>query len=217
VAKSGCCEVCLRLDGWYTAEEEPEPPYEIKQHDKCRCIWSMFTIDGLWRETREELISKHGDLQRGLDEAIGNIAFCDDEIATLSVTMAEQKENKETAAQAAAEYERRAEEAMNNAQEIMDNNEELTEDQQNQVDEYLLSAEDFLIRAQENSDLADSIQQEIFITERLIGNQEDLRDAAEYQKKEFEDKLLEVEPCLSLGCIEDKAEEIAGSRLILEF
>jgi hypothetical protein len=217
VAKSGCCEVCLWLDGWYTAEEEPEPPYEILQHDFCRCHWVMFTIDGLWRETREELMNNHVALRQQYYDALVEIAGWDDKIAERELQLGSEREEKAVPMRNAEEYNNRSIEAQDRADEILNNNEELTPEQQEQVDEYLFQAEDFLQKAEDCLMLADEIQQDIFESERNISSSNDERDAEIYRRDEATTKLNEVEPCLSLGCIEDKATEIAGSRLIMEF
>lgn len=217
VAKSGCCAVCLELDGWFTAEEEPEPPYEILQHDKCRCHWTSFTIEGLWRETREELMNNHAELRQQYYDALVEIAAWDDKIAERELQLGSEREEKAVQMRNAEEYNNRSIEAQDRADEILNSDEELTPEQQEQVDEYLLLAEDFLQKAEDCLILADEIQQDIYESERNISSSNDERDAEIYRRDEATTKLNEVEPCLSLGCIEDKAAEIAGSRLIMEF
>ncbi len=217
VAKSGCCEICLQLDGWYTAEEEPEPPYEIKQHDKCRCHWQMYTIEGLWRDKREELMNRHEDLRQLYYNAVVEIAAWDDKIAERELQLGSEREEKAVQLRNAEEYNNRSIEAQDSADEILNNNEELTPEQQDLVDELLLQAADFIQKAEDCISTADEIQQDISESESSIRAANDERDAEIYKRDEAIEKLNEVEPCLTLGCIEDKAEEIAGSRLIMEF
>jgi len=217
VAKSGCCEICLQLDGWYTAEEEPEPPYEIKQHDKCRCHWQMYTIEGLWRDKREELMNRHEDLRQLYYNAVVEIAAWDDKIAERELQLGSEREEKAVQLRNAEEYNNRSIEAQDSADEILNNNEELTPEQQDLVDEVLLQAADFIQKAEDCISPAAEIQQEISESESSIRAANDERDAEIYKRDEAIEKLNEVEPCLTLGCIEDKAEEIAGSRLIMEF
>ncbi len=217
VAKSGCCEICLQLDGWYTAEEEPEPPYEIKQHDKCRCHWQMYTIEGLWRDKREELMNRHEDLRQLYYNAVVEIAAWDDKIAERELQLGSEREEKAVQLRNAEEYNNRSIEAQDSADEILNNNEELTPEQQDLVDELLLQAADFIQKAEDCISPAAEIQQEISESESSIRAANDERDAEIYKRDEAIEKLNEVEPCLTLGCIEDKAEEIAGSRLIMEF
>lgn len=217
VAKSGCCEICLQLDGWYTAEEEPEPPYEISQHDKCRCHWQMFTIEGLWRETREEIISSHSELQQQYYDALVEIAAWEDKIAERGLQLGTEKGDLAEQNRNAEDYNKRSIDALNAADAILNENEELTPEQQEMVDELLWQAEELLQKAEECLATAAEIQQLIYDSEAYIRNAEDQRDAEIYRRDEATRKLNESEPCLSLGCIEDKATEIAGSRLIMEF
>ncbi|MDD2834606.1 MAG: hypothetical protein PHY05_00495 [Methanothrix sp.] len=216
-AKSGCCEICLRLDGWYTAEEEPEPPYEILQHDFCRCRWVMFTITGLWRQTREELMNNHADLKQQFYDAVVEIAAWDDKIAERELQLGEEKEAKAGKEAEAARLQEDANDYMNQADQILYNSEEITDELQEIIDALLQQAEDALAEAEECLAKADEIQQDIYASANYISNANDQRDAEIYLRDEAVQKLNEVEPCLSMGCIEDKAAEIAGSRLIMEF
>lgn len=217
VAKSGCCEVCLQLDGWYTAEEEPEPPYEIEQHNFCRCRWVMFTIEGLWRQTREELMNNHAELRQQYYDAVVEIAAWDDKIEERSLQLGEEKEAKATQEANAARLQEDATDYMNQADYILYNSEEISDEIQEIIDTLLQQAEDALAEAEECLAKADEIQQDIYASANYISNANDQRDAEVYRRDEATTKLNEVEPCLSLGCIEDKAAEIAGSRLIMEF
>ena len=217
VAKSGCCDRCKQLDGWYTAEEEPEPPYEILQHEFCRCHWQMWIIVGLWRATREELINKHLNLKQQYYDAAVEIVAWDDKIAERELKLGSEKEAKAVQLSNAEEYSRRAVEALNSADEIINNNEELTPEQRDLVDELLFQAEDNIQRSEDCLATADEIQQDIYASESSISAANDERDAEVYRKNEAIEKLNEVEPCLEFGCVENKAEEIAGSRLIMEF
>jgi len=217
VAKSGCCPICLELDGWFTAEEEPEPPYEIPQHDKCRCLWRMHTITGLWRDKREEIINSHSELRQQYYDAAVEIVAWDDKIAERELQLGEEKGDKAQQDGNAVTYNQLANQAMDAAQRIMDENEELTPEQQDMVDELFWQAEEYLQMAEDCITTAAEIQQLIYDSEAYIRNAEDQRDAEIYRRDEATRKLNEAEPCLSLGCIEDKAAEIAGSRLIMEF
>lgn len=39
-AKSGACSHCAEMDGeFYVTMDDDEEPYEIEQHDYCRCKW----------------------------------------------------------------------------------------------------------------------------------------------------------------------------------
>ncbi len=217
VAKSGCCPICLELDGWYTAEEEPEPPYEISQHDKCRCLWRMHTITGLWRDKREEIINSHSELRQQYYDAAVEIVAWDDKIAERDLQLGEENVAKAQQDGNAVTYDLLANQAMDAAQRIMDENEELTPEQQDMVDELFWQAEEYLQMAEDCLAVAAEIQQDIYESENYIRNANDQRDAEIYRRDEAIRKLNEAEPCLSLGCIEDKATEIAGSRLIMEF
>jgi len=217
VAKSGCCDHCKQLDGWYTAEEEPDPPYEILQHEFCRCYWRMWTIVGLWRETREELINKHADLKQQYYDAAVEIVAWDDKIATRELQLGSEKEAKAVQLSNAEEYTNRSIDAQDSADEIINNNEELTPEQQDFVDQLLFNADDFIKKAEDCLDTANEILLDILESESYISAANDERDAEVYRKNEAIEKLNEVEPCLEFGCVENKAEEIAGSRLIMEF
>jgi hypothetical protein len=216
-AKEGACEICLQLDGWFYFQGNHDDPYPISQHDKCRCYWNDYLIEGLYRFQREEMLNQHQELRDGYEKAVADIAFREYDIAELTITLDSQKEDKETQDQAAETFQNSADRLIAEAQEIIDSNDELTPEQQDYVDELLLLASDELSKAEDAIAQADALQKEIFVTERLIQNQEDLKDAAVYQKNEYDQKLKEVEPCLSLRCIEDEAEAMAGTRLVMNF
>jgi hypothetical protein len=207
----------LELDGWFTAEEEEEPPYEVKQHEKCRCLWSMHTITGLWRDKREEIINSHSELRQQYYDAAVEIVAWDDKIAERELQLGEEKGAKAQQDGNAVTYDLLANQAMDAAQRIMDENEELTQEQQDMVDELFWQAEEYLQMAEDCLAVAAEIQQDIYESENYIRNANDQRDAEIYRRDEAIRILNEAEPCLSLGCIEDKAAEIAGSRLIMEF
>lgn len=217
VAKSGCCDICKALDGWYTAEEEDIEPYEIKQHDHCRCVWAMSWIEGLWADQREQIINRHSDIAQQYYDAAVEIAAWDDKILEREQQLANEKEEKEVQNNNAEEYNRLANEAMDAAQQIIDENDELTEEQQDRVDELLWNAEEYLNKAEECLTLAEEIQDLIWESESYIRNANDQRDAEIYRRDEALNKLKELEPCLELGTLEDMAKAIAGSKLIMEF
>ncbi len=157
------------------------------------------------------------DLKAGYEEAVAQIAFRESDIAELNEELGGQKEEKAVQDDIAAQNTQEANDCMDAAQQIIDENDELTEEQQDMVDELLWRAEECLQRAEVSMALAESVQQEIYSTEQQIRNQEDERDAQICIRDEYLAKIMQVEPCLELGIIEDKAEEMAGSKLILEF
>lgn len=172
---------------------------------------------GLWRENREELINKHANLKQQYYDAAVEIVAWDDKIAERELQLGSEKEAKAVQLSNAEEYNNRSIEAQDSADEILNNNEELTPEQQDLVDELLLQAADFIQKAEDCLSTADEIQQDISESESYISAANDERDAEVYRKNEAIEKLNEVEPCLEFGCVENKAEEIAGSRLIMEF
>lgn len=216
-AKEGACEICLRLDGWFYFQGNHDDPYPISQHDKCRCYWNDYLIEGLYRFQREEMITRNADVSQLYYNALVEIAAWDDKIAEAVLVLDGLNEDKTEADAAAETYTNAANQSMDTAQEIIDSNDELTDEQQNYVDELLLSAEDNLQKAEEAIERADTLQHEIYSQESAIQSKNDERDAEIYRRDEADAKLKELEPCLSLRCIEDEVEAMAGSRLIMNF
>lgn len=217
VAKSGCCDICKELDNWYTVEEEDIEPYEIKQHDHCRCSWAMSWIEGLWADMREQIISRHSDVAQQYYDAAVEIVAWEDKIETAEQEKENLESQKDSEKANASEYERRADDALTTIQQMIDENDELTEAQQELIDELTLQAEHFLELAQDCLDRVETLNDDIWNKTEEVRNGYDQKAAEEYRKKEAEDKLTELEPCLSLGTIENMVREIAGNRLTFEF
>jgi hypothetical protein len=218
-AKSGCCQICADLDGWFTAEEEEEPPYEISQHDYCRCTWKMHPIIGLWRDSINEIMNEHADDKAGYDQAVYDIAFHQYDIDQYTAEYADLSGQKDAQDRNAETYASLAEEQIQQANDIIDQyeGEEIPPEVQESIDELLWQAEDNLARAEACIALSDTLFDMMEEKKRDIKNEQDQQDADKYLKEFYWARLLEVAPILEMGCIEDKAAELAGSKLIMEF
>ena len=216
-AKDGCCDICKELDGWFYFQGNHEEPYPISQHDKCRCYWNDYLIEGLYRFQREEMLNRNADVKQLWYNALVEIAAWDDKIADAQAVLDGLIGDKAAADAAAEQYNTAANQAMDAAQQIIDSNDELTEEQQNQVDELLFSAEDYLKKAEDELDRASDLQHEIYGQESAIKSKNDERDAEVYKRDEADGKLKELEPCLSLRCIEDEVEAMGGNRVKMNF
>jgi len=216
VARSGACDWCKSLDGWFYEEEEEIPPYEFPIHGYCRCFWRWRIIEGLWRDQRDTIINKHADISQQYYDAAVEIAAWDDKILEREnqlgiekADMAQQKANAE-------EYVNLSNQAQDAAQRYMDEFDEPSEEVQDMIDELLLQAAEYLSKSEEALQLADDLQHDVWDSENYISNANDQRDAEVYRRDEAMGFLKEAEPCLNLDVIEDLVEQIAGSRLKME-
>jgi len=216
-AKEGACEICLRLDGWFYFQGNHDDPYPISQHDKCQCYWNDFLIEGLYRFQREEMLNAHADINQLYYNALVEIVAWDDKIAEAVSELGGLKEDKTSVDRDAETSTQNANDLVAAAQEIIDSHDELTEELQSYVDELLLQADDLIRHAEECIERSGELQQEINQKEGEIQSKNDERDAEIYKRDEALAKLKELEPCLSLRCIEDEVEAMAGSRLIMNF
>ena len=216
-AKEGACEICLQLDGWFYFQGNHDDPYPISQHEKCRCYWNDFLIEGLYRFQREEMMNAHADIEQLYYNALVEIVAWDDKIAEAVLELGELKADKSSVDSDAETSTQRANDLMAAAQEIIDSHDELTEELQSYVDELLLQADDLIRHAEECIERSGELQQEINQKESEIQSKNDERDAEIYKRDEALAKLKELEPCLSLRCIEDEVEAMAGTRLIMNF